>query len=121
MTAIVEIAERFFDACETGQGWQECQQYCHQGATFSAQAAALEGVDSLQVYTEWMKGLLTPLPDGRAEVRSFALDEARTKSWPTACSMGAIRARAARLRRQGRSQRPITSTTWPSRATRSAT
>jgi predicted ester cyclase len=79
MAAIVEIAERFFDACETGQGWQECQQYCHEGATFSAQAAALEGVDSLQAYTEWMKGLFTPLPDGRAEVISFAVDEARNK------------------------------------------
>jgi predicted ester cyclase len=79
MAAIVEIAERFFDACETGQGWQKCQQYCHEGATFSAQAAALEGVDSLQAYTEWMKGLLTPLPDGQAEVRSFAVDEARNK------------------------------------------
>ena len=47
MAANVEIAKQFFDACETGQGWQECQQYCHHGATFSAQAAALEGVDSL--------------------------------------------------------------------------
>ncbi len=79
MAAIVETAERFFEACETGQGWGECQQYCHPDATFSAQAAALEGVDSLQAYTEWMKGLLTPLPDGRAEVRSFAVDEARSK------------------------------------------
>jgi hypothetical protein len=79
MTTIKEIAERFFDACETGQGWQECQQYCHEGATFSAQAAALEGVDSLQAYTEWMKGLFAPLPDGRAEVSSFAVDEERNK------------------------------------------
>jgi len=79
MAANVEIAKQFFDACGTGQGWQECQQYCHDGATFSAQAAALEGVDSLRAYTEWMKGLLTPLPDGQAEVRSFAVDEARNK------------------------------------------
>ena len=79
MAGIAEVAERFFEACETGQGWGECQQYCHSDATFSAQAAALEGVDSLQAYTEWMKGLLTPLPDGRAEVRTFAVDEARHK------------------------------------------
>lgn len=79
VATIEAIAERFFEACETGQGWQECQQYCHEGATFSAQAAALEGVDSLQAYTEWMKGLLTPLPDGRAEVRSFGVDKARNK------------------------------------------
>jgi len=31
----------------------------------------------LREYTEWMKGLLTPVPDGRYEVRSFALDEDR--------------------------------------------
>jgi predicted ester cyclase len=36
------------------------------------------GVDSLEAYTEWMKGLLTPLPDGRYELRSFAVDEARS-------------------------------------------
>jgi predicted ester cyclase len=79
MTAMLETAERFFEACETGQGWGACQQYCHPDATFSAQAAALEGIDSLQDYTEWMKGLLTPIPDGRAEVCSFAVDEVRSK------------------------------------------
>ena len=70
-------AERFFDACETGKGWEGCQQYCHPGATFSAQAAALSGVRTLQAYTDWMKGLFTPVPDGKYEVRSFAVDEQR--------------------------------------------
>lgn len=79
MTGIVETAEEFFEACETGGGWEKCQQYCHPDATFAAQASVLEGVDDVRGYTEWMKGLLTPVPDGRAEVRSFALDEARSK------------------------------------------
>jgi len=74
---IRDVAERFFEACETGKGWDGCQQYCHAGATFSAQAGALSGIDTLKGYTEWMKGLLTPIPDGRYEVRSFAVDEAR--------------------------------------------
>jgi hypothetical protein len=52
MASIVETAERFFQACETGQGWVACQQYCHRNATFAAQAAALEGVDSVEAYTE---------------------------------------------------------------------
>jgi predicted ester cyclase len=78
MTSIADTAKRFFDACETGKGWEACKQYCHPGATFSAQASALEGMDSLEAYTEWVKGVLTPLPDGRAEVRSFAVDEARS-------------------------------------------
>jgi predicted ester cyclase len=73
------MAERFFESCETGQGWTECRRYCHPDATFSAQSAALQGVDSIEAYAEWMKGLLTPLPDGRAEVRSFAMDEKRNK------------------------------------------
>ena len=77
MASIRQTAEQFFDACETGKGWAGCQQYCHPGATFSAQAAALAGVDTLQAYTDWMKGLFTPVPDGRYEVRSFAVDESR--------------------------------------------
>ena len=59
------------------KGWAGCEPYCHPGATFAAQADALAGMDTLQAYTEWMKGLLTLLPDGTAEVRSFALDEER--------------------------------------------
>jgi predicted ester cyclase len=78
MSAIKTTAERFFDACETGKGWSECQQYCHADATFSAQAGALAGVDTLQGYTEWMKGLLVIAPDGRYELRSFAVDDARS-------------------------------------------
>ena len=77
MTPIKDTAERFFDACETGKGWEVCERYCHPGATFSAQAGALTGVGTVEGYTEWMKGLLIPVPDGRYEVRSFAVDESR--------------------------------------------
>jgi predicted ester cyclase len=77
MDSIKETAQRFFDACETGKGWEGCKPYCKPGATFAAQAGALEGVTTLEAYTEWMKGLLTPVPDGRYEVRSFAVDEER--------------------------------------------
>jgi predicted ester cyclase len=77
MSSIRETAEGFFDACETGQGWHTCKQYCHDAATFSAQAGALGGVDTLQAYTEWMKGLFALMPDGRYELRSFAIDETR--------------------------------------------
>ena len=34
-------------------------------------------MDTLQAYTEWMKGLFTPVPDGKYELRSFAVDEDR--------------------------------------------
>ena len=77
MSQIADVAAKFFDACETGGGWGACEAYCHPDATFSAQAGALEGVDSLEGYTEWMKGLFTPVPDGSYELRSFAVDEDR--------------------------------------------
>ena len=73
--SIRDTAAAFFDACETGKGWGGCAQYCHAGATFAAQADALAGVDTLEAYTEWMKNLLTPLPDGVAELKAFAVDE----------------------------------------------
>ena len=77
MSSIRESAERFFQACETGGGWEACEEFCHSDATFSAQADALADIETLESYTEWMKGLLTSVPDGRYEVRSFAVDEDR--------------------------------------------
>lgn len=76
MSTIRNQAEQFFDACETGKGWEGCQEFCHADATFSAQAGALADVGTLESYAEWMKGLLTPVP-GRYELKSFAVDEAR--------------------------------------------
>jgi predicted ester cyclase len=77
MSSIRETAERFFDACETGKGGEVCAAFCRPDATFSAQAGALEGVDTLEGYTEWMKGLFTPVPDGRYELLAFAVDPER--------------------------------------------
>src|SRR3954451_14015274 len=76
MSSIRDTAEKFFEACETGAGWDGCQAYCRPDATFSGQASALEGIATLQGYTEWMKGLLTPVP-GHYELRSFAVDDER--------------------------------------------
>jgi len=80
MVSIRNTAQEFFNACETGKGWDGCKAYCHSTATFSAQAGALNGVDTLQAYTEWMKGLFTPVPDGSYELRSFAVDEDRNSA-----------------------------------------
>jgi hypothetical protein len=77
MSSIKDTAEQFFEACEAGKGWAGCRQYCRPYATFAAQTDALADVTNLEAYTEWMKGLMTILPDGTAEVRSFAVDEAR--------------------------------------------
>ena len=32
---------------------------------------------TLEAYADWMKGLLTPVPDGNYELKGFAADEAR--------------------------------------------
>ena len=76
MPAITETARRFFDACETGRGWQVCQEFCTPGASFAAQCEPLMEMHSLQAYTDWMSGLLQALPDGQYDVKSFAVDEA---------------------------------------------
>jgi predicted ester cyclase len=72
--SIATVAEAFFEACETGKGWAVCSAYCKPNATFSAQAEPLLDVKTLAQYTEWMKGILTVLPDGHYEMRSFATD-----------------------------------------------
>lgn len=72
-----ETAKAFFEACETGKGWDGCKPFCHDGATFSCQADALAETTTLADYAEWMKGLLTPVPDGRYKLTAFAADEAR--------------------------------------------
>ena len=77
MSTITTVAKAFFDACETGGGWEACEQYCTPSASFSAQADALSGIVTLRDYTNWMKGLLTFIPDGRYEVKSFATDDER--------------------------------------------
>jgi predicted ester cyclase len=78
MTSIKETAGQFFDACETGQGWEACKTFCHPDASFSAQADTFQGIQTLEAYTESMKGLLSgPIPDGRYELRSLAADEDR--------------------------------------------
>jgi predicted ester cyclase len=77
MASITETAEHFFAACEAGHGWLACQADCHPDATFSVQADALAGVNTLQGYADWMQGLLTLMPDAGYDLKAFATDEAR--------------------------------------------
>ena len=77
MSANFETAKQFFDACETGKGWEGCQEFCHADATFSAQSGAVADITELAGYCEWMKNLLVPIPDGRYELKFMAEDEQR--------------------------------------------
>lgn len=75
---ITETAREFFEACETGGGGAKCAEYCHDDATFSCQADALADITTLEAYADWMQGLLTPVPDGHYEMKSFSTDEERS-------------------------------------------
>ncbi|WP_299138637.1 nuclear transport factor 2 family protein [uncultured Tateyamaria sp.] len=74
---MTDTAHAFFEACETGQGWDTCATHCSADASFSCQSGALADTHTLAAYAEWMKGLLTPVPDGRYELKGFAADEDR--------------------------------------------
>lgn len=74
---MIDTATAFFEACETGKGWDACKSFCTDSASFSCQSDALADTKTLDAYAEWMKGLLTPVPDGHYVLKAFALDEAR--------------------------------------------
>ncbi|MEO0424825.1 MAG: nuclear transport factor 2 family protein [Pseudomonadota bacterium] len=88
MSNRLDIATKFFDACESGKGWDVCQAYCHADATFTAQADALAEVKTLAAYADWMKGLFTPVPDARYELKAMAEDEGRQTVLGFAVFMG---------------------------------
>ena len=76
MTDLMTTAKAFFDACETGKGAAACAEYMTDGATFAAQSEPIAEITSLADYCDWMQGLLGILPDGRYDLKTFAVDEA---------------------------------------------
>jgi predicted ester cyclase len=75
--SITETAKAFFDAVDRGEGWEACSAYCHPDATFSAQAEPLAEIQTLADYAEWMKGMMAIAPDGRYDMKAFAVDPDR--------------------------------------------
>jgi steroid delta-isomerase-like uncharacterized protein len=75
--SITDTAAAFFEACETGQGWEGCSAYCAADASFEAQSEPLAEITALKDYTDWMKAMMTVLPDAHYEIRSFATDNER--------------------------------------------
>ena len=74
---ISDSAFRFFDACETGKGWNGCATWCKPDATFTAQADSLKDVTTLSAYCDWMRDLLVPVPNGRYALKAMAVDDER--------------------------------------------
>jgi predicted ester cyclase len=85
---IATAARQFFEACEAGRGWDVCQAWCTSDASFSSQAEPLADIRTLQVYTDWMKGLLGFMPDGRYDLVCFATDPETS----TVCAHGVFHA-----------------------------
>ena len=85
---ISDTARDFFEACETGKGWEICKSWCHEGATFSCQSEVLAETKTLQGYTEWARGILTPIPDGHYELKGFATDNGRNLVLASAVFIG---------------------------------
>lgn len=75
--SIEQTARDFFEACETGGGWDACKTYCHEDAGFACQADVLTDITTLAGYAEWAKALLGPIPDGHYALTALATDAAR--------------------------------------------
>ncbi|SMO95988.1 ester cyclase [Ruegeria faecimaris] len=86
--SISETAMAFFDACETGKGWNVCKTYCQDGATFTCEADALADISTIEDYTAWTAGILTPIPDGNYDITSFSTDHERNIVTATAVFSG---------------------------------
>ncbi|MFN7929759.1 MAG: hypothetical protein U0Y68_17810 [Blastocatellia bacterium] len=71
-----ENATKFFLACEEPAGWEGCQPYVAEGATFTAQCEPLVGVKTIEEYANWMKAIGTiTAPGASYELHASAYDE----------------------------------------------
>ena len=76
-----ENAQRFFHACETPLGWEGCQAYVADGASFVAQSEPLVEVKTVQAYCEWIKGFGTVTAAGaHYELHAQGYDEAKREA-----------------------------------------
>ena len=75
MSDIKGIASSFFEACETGKGWDVCKSYCLENASFSSHAEPLLEVTTIQGYADWMQGVCGLMPDCSYEIKALTVDE----------------------------------------------
>jgi hypothetical protein len=86
MSSITEIASMFFDACESGKGWEVCQRYCTPDASFSSQTEHMARQRTIRDYADACATFLLLCPDAHYVVRSFATDNERNN----VCAFAAI-------------------------------
>ena len=67
MASITAIANDLFAACETGKGWEACKAYCAPNHS-PHKPNHLQISKRLRNTSDWMKGLMTIMPDGSASL-----------------------------------------------------
>lgn len=77
MSTLVNTAMAFFETCESGKGWEQCQQYCHDDAIFNVHATSLEHYKTVAEYSESLPHLMKILPDAHYKLINVAVDEER--------------------------------------------
>ena len=71
-----DTATRFFEACDSGAGWEGCKGYVADGAVFEAQSEPLADIDTVEAYCEWSKGFGTvTAPGAKYELHNVGFDE----------------------------------------------
>jgi len=76
-----ENATKFFHACESLAGWEGCQEYVANSATFSAQSEPLVDIDNVKDYTNWMAAFGSTTTKGCSySLDASAYDEAANKA-----------------------------------------
>ena len=74
--SLPDNAIKFFEACDTAQGWQECSQYVEPGAPFTAQSEPLADIKTVEAYVDWMTAFGTvTVPGCSYELHASAYDE----------------------------------------------
>jgi hypothetical protein len=69
-------ASKFFHACESLGGWDECKQYVASSAVFRAQCEPLVDITSVEGYVDWMTAFGTTTAAGCSyELHSSSYDD----------------------------------------------
>ena len=76
MSPMADIAMKFFEACEVGKGWGRARRTARRTHLSSAKRNPWQRSAPCRP-TDWMQGLMMMLPDGRYDMKSFAIDELR--------------------------------------------
>jgi predicted ester cyclase len=75
MSNLMTTAMQFFDACESGKGWEACQPFCHDDAAFEVQAESLAPYTTVEAYSDHLPELMVTLPDAHYKLKCQAVDE----------------------------------------------